>query len=437
MHISVEEVGVIERKLTISVPSGKVETEIAKRLQTVAKNARVPGFRPGKAPQSVIKRRYSPQVTDEVVNETIRSSYKDAVHQEKIGPAYLVSIEPTPYQSGAALQYVATIELFPQIATPTLAGKTIEKPVVEVTDEDVLQFLDTIRKNHPDFVDKQGKSAEKDRLTIDFEGKIDGKPFDGGHAEDFSFIIGNGQMLKQFDSELVGLTVGETKTLTFTFPENYGNSEIDGKNAVFTVTVKAVATPELPELNDDFAQSLGIEEGIGKMKQNINNSLQHTLDERIHAVLHERVLKALYAANDIEVPMTLVEGEIDELVDAATQQMTARNLPVGEIDRADYATAAKKRVVVTLLIREAIKQFKIMADPKAVRAEVMERLSYEKESIGYDEWCRANKEQLQYIEIQDIERQVVDRLLETATIKPQPTSFKVFMNPENDHDYEQ
>lgn len=429
MQVAVEESGVIERKLTISVPAEKIETEVAKRLKKVAKNARIHGFRPGKAPHSIIKKRYSPQVTDEVINETIHVSYTDALNQEKINPAGLVSIEPIPYESGKALTYIATIELFPQIPTPTLEGKTIEKPMVEVIDENVHEFLEDIRKRSADFVAKNGKSAVGDRLTIDFESKIKGELFEGDGVTDFSFVLGDEQMLAQFNAGLVGLNAGESKTIAFVFPENHGNPEVANKEAEFAVTVKSVEKPVLPALNDDFAKLIGVKEGgIEQMKQEIRTNLQQTLDVRIRHVLRERVLDALYVANDIETPKALVETAIDIAVKEVAEQLADRGLPADKINRDDYIDEAKKRVALALIVRAVAEKFKIEGDPEAVRAKVMELPTYSDESGGYAGWCRANTDTLKHIEAIEFEDQVVACLLETATVKQQNIPFKTFMS---------
>ena len=430
MQVSVEESGAIERKLSISVPSEKIDSEIAKRLLDVAKNARVPGFRPGKAPQNVIKKRYAPQVTNEVINETINASYMDALGQEKIIPAGLVSIDPTPYESGKEFQFVATVEVFPKIPSPTLEGKTIEKPVVAVADEDIMQTLEDIRKRNANFVTKNEKSEKEDRLTIDFEGKIDGKVFESGSAADFVFILGAGQMLEQLDAGLVGLKAGETKTIAFTFPENYGDTEVAGKDVEFTVMVKVVEKPELSALDDDFAKSLGIKEGgIEKMKQEIGTSLRRELDSRMRAVMRDKVMNELYAANDIESPKALVEKEIERSVKAVTEQLIAQGLPTDKIDRNHYADQAKKRVALGLIAREVIEKSKIEVDAQAIRARIVEMSANYESGEEYVKWHYADPERLKTIEAVVLEDQVIARMLETATVKEQKIPFKTFMNP--------
>jgi len=339
MQVSVEESGVIERKLTISVPSVEIDREVKSRLVTVARKARIPGFRPGKAPKKVIEQRYAPQVTHEVITDTINSSYREALGQENIIPAGLVSIDPTPYEPGKDLRYIATIELFPEISSPTLKGKSIEKPVCEVTPEDVDNTIEDIRKRHVDFVAKEGTSEEGDQITIDFEGKVDGKTFEGGSATDFAFILGSGQMLKEFDEGLRGAKVGEQKQIEFTFPENYGSEDVAGKDVVFNVTMKKVEAPVLPQLDDGFAERLGIKDGgLEKMKKEVEISLCRELSGRMRTTIRDRVMDALYAINNVEIPKALLEDEVDRAVKTVTDQLAAQGVKDQEIvgSKRDY-----------------------------------------------------------------------------------------------------
>lgn len=429
MQVSVEESGVIERKISISVPAEKIDSEIAKRLLDVAKNARVPGFRPGKAPHDIIKKRYALQVTNEVIGETINTSYMAALGQKKIIPAGLVSIDPTPYEAGKKLQFVATVEVFPKIPSPTLTGRTIEKPMVAVADEDIMQTLEDIRKRNANYVTKNEKSEIEDRLTIDFEGRIDGQAFENGSATDFVLILGARQILEQLDTGLVGLKASESKTIAFTFPENYGGPEVAGKEVEFAVTVKLVEQPELAQLDDSFAKSLGIEEGgIEKMKQEIGISLRRELDSRMRTVMRNKVMDALYVANDIEAPKALVEEEIEHSVKMITEQLISQGLPTDKIDRNHYTEQAKKRVALGLIAREIIETSKIEVDEQAVRAKIVEMSAGYESKEEYVKWHYADPERLKNIEAGMLEEQIITRMLETATVKEQKISFKTFMN---------
>lgn len=431
MQISIEESGAIERKLTIVVPAQEIKREVDKQLKDAARNARIPGFRPGKAPQNIIKKRYEPQITNEVISKAINSSYRDALTQEKIVPAGLLSIDPTPYQQGKDLSYVATIEVYPKIAAATLQGRTITKPVVEVTDEDVARTLDDIRARHADYVTKDGAAEKHDKLTIDFIGKIDGEEFAGGSATDFEFILGQGQMLKEFDTALLDCKQGDDKIIAFTFAQDYGNDEVAGKDVEFVVAVKTVTKPVLPELDDAFAESLGITEGgIEKMKQEIESNLKREMETRIRATIRNNVMNALYASNDIQIPQALIDEETDRAVEIISKRLQEKSLPTDKIDRNLYAEEAKKRVALGLIAREIIEKSAISADEATVHAKVTELSQSYEDSEAFVNWNMSNPEQRKQIEAVVIEEQIVDKMLETATLEEVRMSFKDFMNPQ-------
>lgn len=431
MQVTVEESGVIERKLTISVPSEEVTQEIEKRLRDVAKNARIPGFRPGKAPKNVIQKRYSNQVSNEVVSDKINASYQEALMEQKIAPAGLVSIEPVPFEDGKDLQYVATIELFPEIPTASLAGKSLEKPVCEVSDADVEKTLEDLRKRNAGFEEKTGKSAVGDRITIDFQGKIDGESFDGGSATDFPFVLGEGQMLEEFDTALVGTKAGETKTVEFTFPDDYHGEDVAGKDVVFSIDVKKVEEAELPALDDAFAETLGINEGgLEKMKDEIRQSLDRELAARLRSTMRDRVMDALHEVNKIEVPKALVEEEIDRAVQTITQQLEGQGLPAKDIDRNNYADEARKRVALGLIAREVIEKSEIKVDGDAVRARIEEMGAGYDDSEAFVNYYYSDPQRLQQVEAIVLEEQVVNAMLETADVKEVKVDFREFMNPQ-------
>lgn len=430
MQVSVEESGSIERKLTISVPSDDIELEIAKRLKGVAREARIPGFRPGKAPQRVIAKRYTPQVTNDVVSEKINASYVDALDQKKIIPAGLVSIEPTPYEAGQDLQYVATIEVFPEIPSPTLEGKIIEKPVVEVAEEDIARTLDDIRMRNANFVSKADAAVKGDRLTIDFEGKIDGEAFNGGAATDFQFLLGEGQMLEEFDKALDGAKPGDEKKIAFSFPEDYGSEEVAGKDVEFEVSVKVVENPELPALDDKLAETLGIAEGgIEKMREEIKNNLQRELDSRLRTAIRDNVMNALHDSNEFDVPRALIEEEITRSVNMMASQLESQGLPTDNVDRSVFTEEARRRVVLGLIAREVVDKQEIKADQSMIRAQVEQMAQSYEDAEAYVDWYMSDAERLKNIEAMVMEDQIVEKMLETAKVEEKKLTFLEFMNP--------
>ncbi|MEM7196366.1 MAG: trigger factor [Pseudomonadota bacterium] len=430
MQVSVEESGAIERKLTISVPAENVNQEIDKRLKNVARQAKIPGFRPGKAPQNVIRQRYAGQITNEVISDTINSSYREALGETEITPAGLVSIEPKPYDEGEGLEYVATIEVFPEIPTPTLEGQTIENPVCEVTADDIDRTLEDIRQRNADYSDKEDASAEGDRVTIDFEGTIDGEPFNGGSAQDFPFVLGEGQMLEEFDSGLRGVRAGETAKVEFTFPEDYHGEDVAGKDVSFDVTVKKVEVASLPEIDDAFAERLGISEGgLAKMQEEIETSLNRELNQRLRATQRDRVMKALQDANDIPTPRAMVEEEIDRAIESINEQMKSQGLPAQELDRSNYEEDAKRRVALGLIAREVIQKHELKVDADRVRARIEEMAEGYDDCEAFVNYYYGEPARLQQIEAMVLEEQLVEAMMATATVKEVTQSFQEFMNP--------
>jgi len=431
MQVSVEETGVIERKLTISVPSSEVGEEIDKRLRNIGKQAKIPGFRPGKAPRSVIEKRFSNQIINEVISDTIQSNYQEAITEQKIAPAGLVSVEPTPYEAGKDFEFVATVELFPEIPAPSLSGKTLEKPVCDVDESDIDKTLEDLQKRNASYDDKDGASVVGDRVTIDFDGKIEGESFAGGTSSDFPFVLGEGQMLEEFDSALVGTKAGDVTSINFTFPEDYHGEDVAGKDVTFEVTVKKVEQPALPELDDKFAETLGIKEGgIAKMREEIKTSLDRELSSRLRSTMRDRVMDALHEANKIQVPSALVEEEIDRAVQTISQQLESQGLPAKDIDRSNYAEEARKRVALGLIAREVIEKNEIKVDGEAVRARIDEMAAGYDDSEAFINYYYSEPERLQQIEAVVLEEQVVTTMLETATVKEVKVDFREFMNPQ-------
>ena len=438
MQVSVEQSGVIERKVTVSVPRDEVDREIEKRLRSMAGRARIPGFRPGKAPRNIIIQRYGAQITNEVVNDTIHTSYQEALGKEEIVAAGLVSIEPKPFGSDDDLQYVATIELYPEIPSPTLDGRTIEKPLCEITAADIDRTLEDIRKRNADFVAKEAdaRAQNGDRLTIDFDGRIDGKPFAGGSATDHQFILGDRHMLEPFETDLVGVAVGESKQIAVTFPDDYPSIEVAGKAAEFSVTVKAVDRQVLPEFNNAFAEKLGITEGgMEKMREEIEVSLKREMVAQMRSQVRTQVMGELIKVNDIKAPKAMVEAEIDHMIESITQRMEAQGGPPPneselERERERFAAEAKHRVNLALIVRGIIEKYDLKPDADAVRMRVEEMATSYDDSNKLINWYYADPVRLQPIEAMVLDDQVVARMCETATVTEKKVSFRQLMNPQ-------
>ena len=431
MQVTVEETGVIERKLTVSVPSEEVVTEVDRRLRDVSRQAKIPGFRPGKAPMSVIEKQYSGRVTNEVISAKIQDSYHKALTREQITPAGLVSIDPVPYESGKDLEYTVTVDVFPEIATVSLSGVAIEKPVCKVVDEDVERTIEDLRKRNATFGEKEGVAETGDRVTIDFDGRVGGESFAGGTATDFPFVLGEGQMLEEFEACVAGASAGETRTVEFTFPEDYRESELAGKEVNFEVTVRKVEQSELPELNEAFAEDLGISEGgMDKMREEVRASLERELAGRLRSTMRDRVMEALHQVNDVEVPRTLVEEEVDRAVEAISRQVKPQGIPSDDIDRGRFAEVARKRVALGLIARAVITANEIEADDSSVRSRVEEMAQEYPDADEFVNYYYSDPGRIQQVEAMVLEEQLVSTMLASADVREVEVGFREFMNPE-------
>ena len=431
MQVSVEQSGDLERKLAICVPCEEIESEVSERLRDVARKTRIPGFRPGKAPLRIVRQRFSDGIANEVVKDKVQSSYHAALTDQGIVPAGLLSIDPTPWEPGNDLEFVATIEVYPQMPALNLDGVTIRKPVVEVTGRDVDNTMQDIRLRHADsYVAKPGKSERGDRLTVDFARKTEGENLPDEQAvEGHSFILGNMSMPQEFENGLLGVGKDEVRIIPVAYLQSHDNPALAGKEVEYSVTVRAVDKPVLPELDDEFAQKMGIRGGgIERLRQEVERNLAHELDERLRKVKGHRVMDGLLQKNQIAAPKSLVEREIDYSIHMIEQYMAERNLPMGEVDRDDYAAEAKRRVVQGLVVRAIIDQQSIRVEPDEVKARVTDMAASYEQPEAFTSRFMSNPEQMKRIESLLVEEKVMEAMLKTATVEEEKLSFREFMD---------
>ena len=431
MDVSVESTGAIERRLTIKVPATELDQNIQSRLARLAKTIKLPGFRPGKVPLKVVEARFSEQVLQEAAEELIGSSYRDAVVQESVEAAGPPAIEPTTMIRGKDLEYVATLEVFPEIPRLDIKGREIEKKTCKVESADVDRTIETLRKRRTTWEPGETPAAEDDRLLIDFRGTIDDQPFEGSEAENYPVVIGGGTMLKEFEEQLTGTSVGDSVTVNLTFPEDYPKSEIAGKAAQFNVEVREVGKPGLPELDEDFIKSFGVEEGTEPaFRKQILENLERERDQRIRNDVRMAVIEALIEDNEFDLPGILVEEEIDRAVMASRSQLQQQGLPSdGPVDRELFQDSASRRVKVGLVMHEIVKQREIKPDEVAVRKRLDEMASGYDDPQQFINWYREDRSRLAQIEAAVVEDQVVEALIEEAQVTETAVSFEAFMDP--------
>lgn len=431
MQVSVETTQGLERRLTITVPSENVETEVKKRLQQLSKTQRIDGFRPGKVPVSIIKKRYGTAVLQEVAGELMQRNYIEAIVSEKINPAGAPSFAPKTLETGKDLEFEATFEVYPEVELQGLDKIAVEKPAVEVKDEDLENMLETLRKQHASWKESDDKAGENDRVTIDFVGTIDGEEFEGGKAEDFPLELGQGRMIQGFEDNIVGKKAGEKVVADVTFPEEYHAENLKGKAAQFTITVKKVEVQELPELNDEFAKLFGITEGgVDALKEEVKKNMSRELDQAVKAKVKEQAIEGLLEQNEVDVPKALVEQEIDALRKQAAQRFggDANNMP--ELPAELFQEQAIKRVKTGLLLGEVIKANEIEADDAKVEELINTMASAYEDPSEVVEYYKSNDQLMQQMRNVAMEEQAIDALLANAKVTDVETAFDDIMNPQ-------
>jgi trigger factor len=427
--VSVESIGGLERRMTVQVPAEQIESEIASRLASVGKTARIKGFRPGKVPMSVIRQRYGGQVRQEVLGELLRSTYAEAIAKESLRPAGGPQIEPGPIEEGKGLEYTATFEVYPEIELKGAKGIAVKRPVAEIGDDDVDRMLEKLRRQRVEWDAVERPAADADRVTVDFSGAIDGEPFPGGSGEEIPVVLGEGQMLPDFEAGLAGSSAGDEKDIKVAFPEDYGAPELAGKTADFHVRVRKVEEPRMPELDDRFAMSFGISEGgLAKLREEVADNMRREMEQTVRGQLREQLLSGLLEANQLELPKVLVEDEVRSLQESAIRRMGGEITEQTQLPpREPLEEPARRRVSLGLLVAEVIRTAEIELDQERARRRVIELAAGTGNPEEALRFYASNREIMDRIEMDVIEEQVVDWLLEHAEVREEQTTFESLM----------
>jgi trigger factor len=427
---NVETLGTLERRVSMSLPAAEIEREIDTRLKKLARNVKMPGFRPGKVPLKLIAQTYGPQVRSEVLSDAVQKAFSDAVKEANLKVAGFPRIEKKDGADAAALEFSATFEVYPEVKLGDLSGVSIERPQVSVDDAAVDKTIGILRKQRTRFVALERAAKEGDRLTVDFSGTIDGEPFAGGKGENFVFTLGEGRMLREFDAAAQGMREGESKTFELTFPADYHGKEVAGKRASFELAVKKVEEPQLPEADAEFAKSLGIVDGdIAKMRSEIRANVERETNKRIEARVKAQVLQALLDRTPLELPKSLVQMEAQQLVERAAADFQARGLKPGQIplDPTAFEATAKRRVALGLIIGELARAENLQPKPAEVRAVVEQEAATYESPAEVVKWFYMQPQRLSEMEGVALEANVVKWLLGKATVADKPVAFDELM----------
>jgi len=432
MQVSVETTQGLERRLTITVPADAIDSAVKSRLQQLAKTQRINGFRPGKVPVSVIKKRFGQAVRQEIAGDVMQQNFYQAIVQEKIQPAGMPNFELTKDEDGQDLEFVASFEVYPEVEVKGINDIEIEKPVVDITDADLDKMMETLQKQHATWKEVKRKAKKNDKVIIDFVGSVDGEEFEGGKAEDFELELGQDRMIPGFEKPLVGAKTGEDVTIEVTFPEDYHAENLKGKDAVFQVKVKKVEGQALPKVDEDFATLFGVQEGgVEALQAEVRKNMQRELDQTLKTQIKEDVIAKLVAANEIDIPQALIDQEVNALREQAKQRFSqqqggGQNLP--ELPAELFTDNAKRRVSVGLLLGEVIKQNELKADEAKVNEMIETAASAYEDPKEVVEYYNNNQELMQQMQNVALEEQAVEWVLEQANVTEVTKAFDDVMN---------
>ncbi|KND59125.1 Cell division trigger factor [Candidatus Burkholderia verschuerenii] len=432
---NVENLGKLERRVTISLPKDTVQKEVDSRIRQLAKTVRMPGFRPGKVPLKMVSQQYGGQVEAEVLSDKVGKEFFDVTRAENLRVAGQPSFAPTAEDYA----FDATFEVYPEVKLGDVATAEIERTVTTISKAEVDRTLDILRKQRVHF-HARGEGGEHgdggtdtaaqngDRVTLDFVGKLDGVAFEGGSATDFAFVLGEGRMLPEFETATTGLKVGESRDFDLKFPEDYHGKDVAGKTAQFTVTVKKIEWPHMPEVDGEFAKSLGIEDGdLTKMRGEIKDNLEREAKRRTQQIVKNQVMDALLSISELDVPKALIEQDQQRLVEMARQDLQQRGVPNAAdapIPAEMFATQAERRVKLGLVLAELVKANELQAKPEQIRAEVDEFAKSYEDPKEVVRWYYSNQQRLAEMEAYVVESNVVDFVLGKAKVTDKEVSFE-------------
>ena len=420
----------LERNITVSVPVAQIEAEINSRLKKLARTARMQGFRPGHVPMKIVERQYGYQVRQEVVSDTVQKSFADAVKDQNYRVAGYPRFQPAQAADGAEkLEYTATFEVYPEVSVGDISSRKVERPVTPVGDANVGKTLETLRKQRAKYEPVQRAAREGDMVNVDFEGLIAGQPFEGNKAANFTIALGERRMLPAFEDAIAGMTQGETKTFPVTFPQDY-HENLKGKTADFTVTVNQVAEPKLPELDSDFAKSLGVDSGdVDQLKREVRQNMEKEVTKRIKQQVKEQVMEALHDSASFEVPRALLDQEVGRMQQQAVEDLKQRGMTTDNLQLpADLFTErAKRRIKVGLLVAELVKKHGLQAKPEQVRKVIEDHAESFEEPQQLVRWYYQDPQRLAEVEALVLEDNVVEWALGNMKVEDKPVDFDELM----------
>jgi len=442
MVTAVETLEKLERRLTLTVPVAEVQAEVEKRLKIRARSAKAPGFRPGKVPMKMVAAQYGYQVESEVLNDHVGRAFAAATTENNLRVAGYPKIEPKDgTTSEGALAFDATFEVYPEVKVGDLASAEVERTSASVGTAEIDRTIEILRKQrvhyhakgeHSEHGDGDGDTAAQntDRVTVDFVGTIDNVEFQGGKAADYVFVLGENRMLPEFEAAVIGLKVGESKVFSLTFPDDYHGKDVAGKTAEFTITLKKIEWAHLPEVNAEFAKSLGVEDGdLTKMRDDIKLNLEREVASRAKAKTKDSVMEALIQRCELEVPKTLVDQDVQRLAEMTRRDMQQRGMNVKDVNLPPelFTTQAERRVRLGLILAELVKQNGLQATPEQVKAQVEEFAQSYEDPQQVVKYYFGDRQRLAEVEALVLEQNVVNYVLGIAKVSDKSVAFDDLM----------
>lgn len=431
MQVSVEATQGLERRMTVTVSAERINQEVDSRLKNLSRTVRLSGFRPGKVPVKVVASRFGAQVRNEVINEVTQSTFQEAVMQENLKLASMPSIEPTSTdKKDGDFEYVAVFEVVGEVELAPLEGVELVKPVSEITDQDVDNMIETLRKQRATWNVVERAAQMGDQVLIDFHGLIDGKDFEGNQGKGVQLVLGSNSFIAGFEDKLVGAKSGETVTAELTFPDSYRIKDVAGKPVTFDIKVHTVSEAVLPEIDEEFMRGFEVEDGsMDTFRNDIRDSMQAELDLALQEKLKQNVLELLYSQNSLELPKAMVDSTIDEMMSHMQSTLSAQGGDLGDLnlDRSLFEESARRKVALGMLVSDITRRNNLIVDHEKVRSMI------EKLAASYDapdevvRWYYADRSRLANIESLALEELVVDWVLEQVNVKEDSISFEEIM----------
>ena len=433
MTVTVETLEKLERKITLTLSAQALQSEVESRLKRIARQVKMDGFRPGKVPMNVVAQQYGYSVQYEVMNDKVGEAFAQAANEAKLRVAGQPKITEKEGAPEGELQFDAVFEVYPEVKIGDLSSAEVEKVAADVNDAAIDRTVDILRKQRRTFAQRglDQAAADGDRVTIDFAGKIDGEPFEGGKAEGFQFLVGEGQMLKEFEDAVRGMKAGESKTFPLNFPADYHGKDVAGKTADFLVTLHKIEAPHLPEVNEAFAKSLGVDGGtVEALREDIRKNLAREVKFRLQARNKQAAMDALVAQAELDLPKSVVQAEIDRLVEGARADLKQRGIK--DADKAPipedlFREQAERRVRLGLVVAELVRAHELQAKAEQIEAHLQDMAASYEKPADVIRWYKGDNRRMAEVEAIVIENNVAEFVLAKAKVTEKSVSFEELM----------